>query len=141
MSISSLVVMIDKKWKQCHLCFKTICGPKASTCGTYLFFLVTVQLIRKEWLCLLMLLKAGLPRQICYDKLLQIRYSSMLKFNFQIFSIFFFFSKAKFFFISRIYCKSVKFLNSNWYRIKASIDRPCIYIYIYTERESERERE
>ena len=65
--------MIDKKRKQCNLRFKAICGPKASNCGKYLILLVTVLLIREEWLRLLMLLKTGLPSQICSDKLLQIR--------------------------------------------------------------------
>ena len=64
--------MIDKKRKQCHLHFKAICGPKASNCGKYLILLVTLLLIRKEWLRLLMLIKTGLPRKICSDKLLQI---------------------------------------------------------------------
>ena len=65
--------MIDKKRKQCHLRFKAICGPKTSNCGKYLTLLVTVLFIREEWLCLLKLLKTGLPRQICFEKLLQIR--------------------------------------------------------------------
>ena len=65
--------MIDKKIKQCHLCFKAICGPKASNCGKYLILLVTVLFIREEWLRLLTLLKTGLPRQICPEKLLLIR--------------------------------------------------------------------
>ena len=30
--------MIDKKIKQCYLCFKVICCPKASNCGKYLIF-------------------------------------------------------------------------------------------------------
>ena len=64
--------MIDKKRKQCYLRFKVICGPKASNCGKYLILLVTVLFIREEWLRLLMLLKTGLPRQICSGKLLQI---------------------------------------------------------------------
>ena len=65
--------MIDKKRTQCHLHFKAICGPKASNCGKYLILLVTLLFIRKEWLRLLMLIKTGLPRQICSEKLLQIR--------------------------------------------------------------------
>ena len=64
--------MIDKK-KQCHLCFKAICGPKASNCGKYLILLVTILFIREEWLRLLILLKIGLPRQVCSEKILQIR--------------------------------------------------------------------
>ena len=63
--------MIDKK-KQCHLCFKAICGPKASNCGKYLILLVTVLFMREEWLRLLILLKTSLRRQICPEKLLQI---------------------------------------------------------------------
>ena len=65
--------MIDKKRKQCHLHFKATCGPKASNCWKYLILLVTVLFIREEWLRLLTLLKTGLPRQISYEKLLQIR--------------------------------------------------------------------
>ena len=61
-----------KKRKQWHLRFKAICGPKASNCGNYLILLVTVLFIREEWLRLLMLLKTGLPRQIFFEKLLQI---------------------------------------------------------------------
>ena len=64
--------MIDKKIRQYHLYFKAICGPKASNCGKYLILLVTVLFIREEWLRLLMLLKTGLPRQVCSKKLLQI---------------------------------------------------------------------
>ena len=71
--MSSLVVMIDKKRKQCNLRFKAICGPKASNWGKYLILLVTVLFIREEWLRPLMLLKTGLLRQICFEKLLQIR--------------------------------------------------------------------
>ena len=44
-----------------------------SNCGKYLILLVTVLFIREEWLRLLMLLRAGLPRHICSEKLLQIR--------------------------------------------------------------------
>ena len=65
--------MIDKKRKQCYLRFKVICGPKASNCGKYLILLVTILFIREEWLRLLMLLKIGLLRQVCSEKLLQIR--------------------------------------------------------------------
>ena len=64
--------MIDQKRKQCHLRFKAICGLKASNCGKYLIFLVTVLFIREEWLRLLTLLKTGLLRQISSEKLLQI---------------------------------------------------------------------
>ena len=64
--------MIDKKRKQCNLRFKAICGPKASNCGKYLILLVTILFTRKEWLRLLVLLKTGLPRQICSKKVLQI---------------------------------------------------------------------
>ena len=67
------MVIIDKKRKQCNLSFKAIWGPKASNCGKYLILLVTVLFTREEWLRLLMLLKTGLPRQICSEKLLQIR--------------------------------------------------------------------
>ena len=49
--------MIDQKRKQCHLRFKAICGLKVSTSGKYLIFLVTVFLIKEEWLRLLTLLK------------------------------------------------------------------------------------
>ena len=45
---------------------------KASNCGKYLIFLVTVLFIREEWLRLLVLLKTGLLRQISSEKLLQI---------------------------------------------------------------------
>ena len=69
--------MIDKKRKQCPLRFKAICGPKASNFGKYLILLVTLLLIRKEWLRLLMLIKTGLPRKICSDKLLQIRKNTL----------------------------------------------------------------
>ena len=48
--ISSLVVMIDQKRKQFHLSFKASCDLKASNCGKYLNFLVTVLFIREEWL-------------------------------------------------------------------------------------------
>ena len=65
--------MFDKKRKQCHFRFKAICGPKASNCGKYLILLVTRLFIREEWLRLLMLLKIGLPRQVCSEKILQIR--------------------------------------------------------------------
>ena len=65
--------MIDKKRKQCNLRFKAICGPKASNCGKYLILLVIVLFIREEWSRLLMLLKSGLLRQICFEKLLQTR--------------------------------------------------------------------
>ena len=65
--------MIDKKRKQYNFRFKAICGPKTSNCGNYLILLVTVLLIREEWLCLVMLLTTGLPRQICSEKVLQIR--------------------------------------------------------------------
>ena len=64
--------MIDQKRKQCHLRFKAICGLKARNCWKYLIFLVTVLLIREEWLRLLTLLKTGLLRQISSEKLLQI---------------------------------------------------------------------
>ena len=64
--------MIDQKRKQCHLRFKAIYGIKASNCGKYLIFLVTVLFIREEWLRLLTLLKTGLLRQISSEKLLQI---------------------------------------------------------------------
>ena len=64
--------MIDQKRKQCHLRFKTICGLKASNCGKYLIFLVTILFIREEWLRLLTLLKTGLLRQISSEKSLQI---------------------------------------------------------------------
>ena len=64
--------MADQKRKQCHLRFKAICGRKASNCGKYLIFLVTVLFIRDEWLRLLTLLKTGLLRQISSEKLLQI---------------------------------------------------------------------
>ena len=64
--------MIDQKRKQCHLRFKTICGLKASNCGKYLIFLVTILFIREEWLRLLALLKTGLLRQISSEKSLQI---------------------------------------------------------------------
>ena len=40
--------MIDQKRKQCHLRFKAICGLKASNCGKYLIFLVTVQCCLSE---------------------------------------------------------------------------------------------
>ena len=65
--------MIDQKRKQCHLRFKAIYGLKASNFEKYLIFLVIVLFIREEWLRLLKLLKTGLPRQICFEKLLQIR--------------------------------------------------------------------
>ena len=71
--MSSLVVMIDKKRKQCNLRFKAICGPKASNCGKYLILLVTILFIKEEWLRLLMLLKIGLLRQVWSEKLLKIR--------------------------------------------------------------------
>ena len=64
--------MTDQKRKQCHLRFKTICGRKASNCGKYLIFLITVLLIKEEWLRLLSLLKTGLLRQTSSEKLLQI---------------------------------------------------------------------
>ena len=64
--------MIDQKRKQCHLRFKAIYGIKASNCGKYLIFLVTVLFIREEWLRLLTLLKTGLLRQISSEKSLQI---------------------------------------------------------------------
>ena len=64
--------MIDQKRKQCHLRFKAIGGLKASNCGKYLIFLVTILFIREEWLRLLTLLKTGLLRQISSEKLLQI---------------------------------------------------------------------
>ena len=66
------MVTIGKKRKQCHLLFKAICGPKVSNCWKCLILLVTVLFIREEWLRLLMLLKTGLPRQIFFEKLLQI---------------------------------------------------------------------
>ena len=68
--------MIDQKKKQCNLRFKVICGFKASNCGKYLIFLVTVLFIREEWLHLLTLLKTGLLRQISSEKLLQINKST-----------------------------------------------------------------
>ena len=49
--------MIDQKRKQCNLYFKAVCGLKASNCGKYLVFLVTVLFVREEWLRLLTLLK------------------------------------------------------------------------------------
>ena len=64
--------MIDQKRKQCDLRFKAFCGPKASGCGKYLIFFVTVSFIREEWLRLLTLLKTRLLRQISSEKLLQI---------------------------------------------------------------------
>ena len=64
--------MIDQKRKQCDLPFKTFCGPKASHCGKYLIFFVTVLFIREEWLRLHTLLKTRLLRQISSEKLLQI---------------------------------------------------------------------
>ena len=64
--------MTDQKRKQCHLRFKAICDPKASNCGKYLILLVTVLFSREEWLRLLTLLKTGLQKQICSEKLLQI---------------------------------------------------------------------
>ena len=64
--------MIDQKRKECHLRCKVICGLKASNCGKYLIFFVTVLFIRDEWLRLLTLLKTGLLRQISSEKLLQI---------------------------------------------------------------------
>ena len=99
-------------------------------------------------------IKIGLSKQFCSEKLLQIvkftfqlldlvgesdkeleKYSPLsiehfsltlffLKFNFQISSISHFFAKAKFFFISTIYCRSVKFLKCNEYRIKTNIELP-----------------
>ena len=68
--------MIDQKKKQCNLRFKVICGFKASNCGKYLIFLVTVLFIREEWLHLLTLLKTGLLTQISSEKLLQINKST-----------------------------------------------------------------
>ena len=65
--------MIDKK--ESNAIFvdeKAICGLKASNCGKYLILLLTVLFTREEWLRLLTLLKTGLPRQICPEKLLQI---------------------------------------------------------------------
>ena len=70
--ISSLVVTIDQKRKQCHPFFKTLCDLKASNCGKYLIFLVTVLLIRGEWIGLNTLLKTALLRQVSSEKLLQI---------------------------------------------------------------------
>ena len=65
--------MIDKKRKQRYLRFRPVCSAKVNNCGKYLILLVTVLSFREEWLPLLMLLKTGLPRQICSKKLLQIR--------------------------------------------------------------------
>ena len=47
----------DLSKKQCHLCFKNICGPKANNCGNCLILLVTVSFIGEESLSLLTLLK------------------------------------------------------------------------------------
>ena len=66
------MVMIDQKRKQCDLPFKAFFGPKASNCGKYLIFFVTLLFIREEWLRLLTLLKTRLLRQISSEKLLQI---------------------------------------------------------------------
>ena len=41
-----------------------------------------------------------------------------------VFSISVFLQKGKFFFISRIYCRSVKFLKSNGYQIKTNTYPP-----------------
>ena len=70
--ISSLVVTIDQKRKQCHPFFKTLCDLKESNRGKYLIFLVTVLFIRGEWTRLNTLLKAGLLRQVSSEKLLQV---------------------------------------------------------------------
>ena len=65
--------MIDQKRKYCHFRFKTICWPIANNCGKCMILLVTVMFIGEKWLSLLKLLKIGLSRQCCSEKLLQIR--------------------------------------------------------------------
>ena len=53
--------------------------------------------------------------------------TSLLIFNFQIFSISFFCQRKKVIFISATFCRSVKFLNSNqWVWIKSNTDQPCV---------------
>ena len=59
--------------KSTNLCFKAICGPKAANCGKSLILLVTVLFTGEKWLSILTLLKTGLSRQFCSEKLLQIR--------------------------------------------------------------------
>ena len=67
------MVIIDQRTETyCHLCFKAVCGLKGNNCGKSLILLVTILFIGDEWLCLLTLLKTGLSRQFCTEKLLQI---------------------------------------------------------------------
>ena len=61
--------MIDQKRKLCHHRFQAICEPKVNNCGKCLILLVTVLFIGEGWLNLL---KTGLSRQFCSEKLLQI---------------------------------------------------------------------
>ena len=67
--------MIDKKRKQCHLHFKATCDPKTSNCGKHLILLVSNSIVyqRRMVTSTYVMLKAGLPRQMCSEKLLQIR--------------------------------------------------------------------
>ena len=93
---------------------------------------------KEEWLCLLRLSKTSLSKQFCSKMLLQIGFVEKKKakswrkriflsiehfsliplYGYLIFKIlvFGFFFKAKSFFISRIYCRLVKFLNTNRHR-------------------------
>ena len=66
------MVMFNQERMECHFRFKDILERKVNNCRNCLTFLVTVLFIGKEWLSLLMLLKTGLPRQFCSEKLLQI---------------------------------------------------------------------
>ena len=52
-----------------------------------------------------------------------LRLTSWLKFSFQIFSILVFFKKAKYFFISNVYSRSMKFPNCSGYRTRKITDQ------------------
>ena len=128
--------------------FRAIRRPKANNWGKWLILLVTLLFTGEEWLSLLTLLKTGLSRQLCSEKLLQIdknifnnnntllekvakNWRSIVWFLFiaiysSSFEYFGLFAKAKFFFVSRIYCRSAQLLNRNGYQIKTNMDQPWV---------------
>ena len=63
-------------------------------------------------------------RSLTFSSIEHFGLTPFVEIQFSNFQHFEFFAKAKFFSISRIYCKSVKFLNSNEYRTKQVLVNP-----------------